>query len=164
MHFADSNRIQKEKTIRRTMFSGMNLLLIASFIAAPTAIVLLPPLSFAAPLPVPAWVPKILDNLRYGTLSENNIDTLITLKERGGGSLKHLISIINRINELAAQQKISYRLVISLSRRFLNRSKVGVAVTVVDSTGKKFGEYDLGGATNDTGKPLRKILTPMRGG
>jgi hypothetical protein len=53
MIFANFKHVQKEKMIRRTTSSTMDLLLIASFIAAPTSIVLLPTVSLAAPLPFP---------------------------------------------------------------------------------------------------------------
>src|SRR5262249_28544159 len=124
MNFVES------KMIRRTMASGLNPLLIASFIAAPASVVLLPTLSYAAPLPfAPLWMAQIVANLRHGRLLEDDIKTLIA---RGKESYKNLLSIISRINQLAAQQKLPYRLKIRASRQFLIRSRLAITVTVVN--------------------------------
>lgn len=148
MYFAETNHKQKEKMIRRTMASGLNLLLIASLIAAPTSVVLLPTLSYAAPLPfAPLWMSQIVDHLRHGRLLETDIDTLV---EKDDDSYRRLVSIINRINHLAAQQKLHYRL--RVRGIPLLRTRLSIKVTVVDVTTKKetvVGEYDVGSTMND---------------
>lgn len=141
MHFVKSDHGQ-EKMSRRTMSRAMNLLLIASFIAAPTSIVLLPTLSFAAPLPVPSWIAKIIRGLKTGTLTE--ID-LKNLKDSGKGSFKNLISVVNRINQLAAYERAPLILDVHGIVSPTNRSKVGVRVSIVNpDDGRVIRTYYLG--------------------
>jgi len=137
MIFTDSNHMQKRKLIRRTIFSGMNLLLIASFIAAPTSIVLLPSLSFAvAPIPAPTDLEAaILSDLdRVGQLS--GID-IANLKEAGKGKNGYVTvrSIVNRINHYLALRNSPFRLV-STAVLVLD-SKVGLTVTLVNIKTKR---------------------------
>jgi len=151
MNFADSNHRQKEKMIRRTMSSGLNLLLIASFIAAPTSVIFLPTLSSAHPLPfAPLWMSQIVDSLRHGRLLGPDIDTLV---EKDDDSYQRLVSIINRINHLAAQQKLHYRL--KVRKIPLLHTRLAIKVSVVDVTKKEekvVAEYDVGSTMNDIGK------------
>lgn len=158
MHLADSDPVQKEKMIRRSMSSGINLLLIASFIAAPASNMFFPPISFAAPLPVPTWITKIVDGLKTGRLTKSDIDAL---KKNGAGSYKTLISLVSRINQLATAQKTPYRLDFSGILTVLDPSKVGVTGTVVDAaTGKEIGEYDLGVWKYDLGPMKTSVQAP----
>ena len=153
MHFVESKHAQKEKITRRTMSSVMNLLLIASFIVAPTSIVLSPPLCIAAPLPVPTWMSKIIDNVKNGRLTPKDIDTL---KTKSAGSYKTLLSIITRIDQLAAQQKSPFSLQETGILFNIAPNKVVVKVKIVNRvTREESDDYDLGAYTNDV-RPMKK--------
>jgi len=154
MHFVKSKHVQNGSMIRRTMSSSMNLLLVASFVAAPASIVLLPTISFAAPIPFPpTWMLPILASLKSGKLTSNDIDIL---KKKGNNSYKTLVSIINRIDQLAVQHRLPFRLEIPDILPSIGPDTVALKVIVVDSkTGKQIGEYDLGPATEDLG-PMKK--------
>lgn len=148
MHFVDSNRAQVEQMIRRTISSGMNLILIASFIAAPASIVLLPTLSFAAPMPAPTGlVAAILRDLKEnGELSQINI---IALKDKSNNSYVTVRSLVNRINHYLALQDSPFRLVLTAVLVF-DVSKVEMTVDVVNiKTKKKIEEIDFGSLKND---------------
>lgn len=134
--------------VKHSMTSAMNLLLIASFIAGPTSIVFLPPLSFAAPLPfAPEWMTNFLNDLKTGSLTRSNLDTM---NKKGKGSYRNVLSLINRINRLADQQKSPFRLHFSGLLRFINPGTVGITLIVLDAkTGKEIGYFYLGVAKYD---------------
>lgn len=175
MHFDQSSHGQKEKIIRRTMSSGMNLVLIASFIAAPASIVLLPTLSFAAPLPfpptrAPKWMLAIVEHLKTtGELTQTDLDTLIL--KGGGGHKNHLVSyktlasIINRINQLAAQEKLSLRLKLDAwagTKKLVFGDKAAITVAVIkdEALGENNLYYDLGPGIYDIGGPMKDASVP----
>lgn len=169
MHFVGSNRMQIEKLIRRTMCSGMNLLLIASFIAAPTSIVLLPTLSFANPLPFPPeWMTDFLYDLKTGKLTRRNLDAM---NKKGKGSYKKVLSLINRINLLADQQKSPFRLNFAGLLRFIDPATVGIRLIVIDAkTGKEIGyfylgvaKYDIDETVNNTSLPSLDVMAGTEG-
>lgn len=142
MCFVESKHARKEKITRRTMSSVVNLLLIASFITAPTSIVLLPTISFAAPLPAPTWMTKILDNLKKGELAQSDLDTL---GKKSKPSFNKLISIISRIDRLAVQQNSAFRLDVEGIGLPNDPSKVGTWVKVISQeTEMQIAEYNTG--------------------
>jgi hypothetical protein len=155
-----------KKLIRRTMSSAMNLLLIASFIAAPASIVLLPPLSYAAPVPLgPTWMLKIVANLKGGKLTSDDIKTLRDQSKNSLGkySYKNLISIGNRIDELAVQQGSAYRLNIWGFGDPDDKTKIAGRVQVVTEATGFTDEYVAGVFENDYRMPMKNtsIDDPM---
>jgi len=157
MNFVES---KKEKMIRRTMSSAINLLLIASFIAAPTSIVLLPTPSFANPLPFPpAETAEILEGLRTGTLTATAVGNL---KRMGKESLKNLVSVINRLNYRASLKGSTYRLVITGLLLTDDPSKFVVTVGVVNpEKPMEIREYNLGLFTEDRPRKKTSLQAPM---
>lgn len=159
MHFVKSNRAQVEKMIRRTMSGGMNLIMIASFIAAPTSMVLFPPLSFAAPVPAPpAWIAEILLHLKQnGELSQLDI---FALKEKGKSSYVTIRSIVNRINHYLALQNSPFRLV-PTAVLLSDTSKIDMTVTLVNiNTKKNIEDVEFGIVANDE-RPMEETSLPV---
>lgn len=160
MHFIDSNRAQIEKMTRRTISSGMNLILIASFIAAPASIVLLPTFSFATPIPTPTGlVAAILRDLKEnGELSQI---TIIALKDKGNNSYVTVRSLVNRINHYLLLQNSPFRLVPTAVLAF-DVSKVEMTVDVINiKTKKKIDEIDFGSLKNDEPTEDTSLPAPM---
>lgn len=142
MYFVEPKHAQKENITRRTMSSVMNLLLIASFVTAPTSIVLLPTISFAVPLPVPTWMTRIVHNLRKGELTQSDLNTL---EMKSKPSFNKLISIISRIDRLAVQQNSAFRLDVEGIGLPNDPSKVGTRVRVISQgTEMQIAEYNTG--------------------
>lgn len=159
MYFVESKHGRTEKMIRRTMSSAMNLLLIASFMTAPASIVLLPTLSFAAPLPLgPAWMLKIVANVRGGRLTSDDIQTLRDKSKDAFGrySYKNLISIISRIDQIGVQQNSPYRLDVHGFLLPDDKSKVAAWIKVISATSGDTDEYNGGVYVDDTRKPMKK--------
>lgn len=147
-----------KKMIRRTMSNAMNLVLIASFIAAPTSIVLLPTLSVAAPLPLgPAWMLKIAAHVRGGRLTSDDIKTLREQSKDAFGkySYKNLISIISRIDQIGVQQNSPYRLDVHGFLLPDDKTKVAAWIKVVSATSGDTDEYNGGVYVDDYRKPMK---------
>ena len=77
MNFFGFSYAQREGMIRRATSSGMSLLIVASFLAAPSTLTLLPTASFAAPAPfIPDWILTILADADDGFLTTQDLDEL----------------------------------------------------------------------------------------
>lgn len=146
---------------KRTISSGINLILIASFIAAPTSIVLLPSLSLAAPLPFPPeWMTNFVNDLKTGKLTRSSLDAM---NKKANGSYKNVLSLISRINQLADQQKSPFRLGFSGLLRFIDPGTVGIRLIVIDTRiGKEVGYFYLGVAKYDIDEVVNRTSLPSR--
>jgi hypothetical protein len=88
-----------------------SIILTAATGLAPTPIPLMPA-CVAAPAPfLPQWLLAILNDLKSGELTSADLDAL---KKYSKGNYTQLLALINRINTLAAQRGLPYRLKLEL--------------------------------------------------
>ena len=153
MNFFGFNDVRTKKLVRRTISSGLNLLIIASFLAAPTSIALLPSPSSAASLPAPApWMADILKYLKDGNL----FDIIRILTGKADGSMKRLKALVNRINALANRMGLTNRLFVQIPDEVTIGDQIYPELVIFDGAGKEIAKQKCGPFTYDidVGAPI----------